>query len=363
MCMTRKKTLSLLAAVCGLLELLAGTAAAQAPTVTYQFVGNRVRIEWTAIPQATAYDLLVTGSLNGQLTLPTTFVEVAAPAGTYNIQVRGVAPGVAGPYSAPVSIVVGGTPSSPAGCTAPAAPDVAVSNNGTAVNVSWGAVPGSVGYRVEVSRTPGGTEFRQDMPASQTSFGGVLPMLGTFYVRVSSGSACGALASSSEKSFTVGSPTPGPSTPSTPTTGPRAADPPPGQLLAAPAYGLEVVRAMAARYPGQLSRACKTNHEFLFLLLQEFRRIDTRWGLNWKRGDRNQGMSSDVLAYNPTNQPDEGNGQVYLFDVIGAECERNDPTYNNVTGVTWAARGDAACGAGTYCTKWTLEPYRAAGLQ
>jgi hypothetical protein len=149
--------------------------------------------------------------------------------------------------------------------------------------------------------------------------------------------------------------------PSVSPSGGRTPDPPGNQLLPVPSYGHSVVMDMARRHPYELSRSCKTNHEWLFLLLNELRKHDTRWGLNWKRGNAGD-MSSDIISYNPTNRPDEGNGQVYIFDVVGAECEANNPTFNDVTQHTWASRGDSACGSGTYCVKWTLQPYLGAGF-
>ena len=143
--------------------------------------------------------------------------------------------------------------------------------------------------------------------------------------------------------------------------GPRSPNPPPGQRLPAPTYGLDVVLATAAQYPNELRRACKDDHRFLFALVENLRKIDSRWGLNWKRGDPNQGMSSDVVTWNPSDEPDEGNGAVYLFDVLGAECEENRPGFSNITAGTWAAAGNSLCGPDTYCTKWTLQPYLAAG--
>lgn len=143
--------------------------------------------------------------------------------------------------------------------------------------------------------------------------------------------------------------------------GPRTPNPPRGTRLPAPDYGLEVVLQTAAQYPAELRRACKDDHRFLFHLVENLRQRDSRWGLNWKRGDRNQGMSSDVVAYNPSEDPDEGNGAVYLFDVLRAECEANEPGWSNITAGTWAAAGNSLCGHDTYCTMWTLEPYLAAG--
>jgi hypothetical protein len=48
--------------------------------------------------------------------------------------------------------------------------------------------------------------------------------------------------------------------------------------------------------------------------------------------------------------------------VIGAECEANRPTFIDTTQTTWAARGNSLCAAGTYCVKWTLQPYLQAGF-
>ena len=333
----------------GLLAVCGIDAAAQAPVVSYQQSGSRVRIEWNGVAGATAYDLVVTGTINGQITVPTTFIDVVPPAGTYTVRVRGIAPGVVGPLSAPTTIIVGGA------CAAPPAPTInSVTTNGNVLTLNWTAVAGTVGYRVQLSRAPDATEYQKDMAASQTSFVMGIPIAGTFYVRVVSGSACGALAISGERSFTIDG--------TTPISGPRTPDPAPGQLLPLPDYAHNLVMEAARRFAGPLSRACKTNNEYLFLLLQELRRFDTRWGLNWKRGDRNQGLSSDIVSYNPTALPDDGNGRVYLFDVVGAECEANTPSFNNVTAATWAAQGNPACAAGTYCTRWTLEPYIAAGF-
>lgn len=143
--------------------------------------------------------------------------------------------------------------------------------------------------------------------------------------------------------------------------GPRTPNPPPGQRLGVPDYGLDVVLQTAAEYPNELRRACKDDHRWLFHLVENLRKRDSRWGLNWKRGDKNQGMSSDVVAYNPSDEEDEGNGAVFIFDVLGAECEENRPGFSNITAGTWAAAGNPLCGHDTYCTKWTLEPYIAAG--
>jgi hypothetical protein len=350
MYMNRRKTTGLAAAVFAAIGLFATDAAAQAPTLSATAVADTVTIAWSSLVGATGYNLTVTGSLEASVNLPASVTQiiVKAPAGTYRLRVRGLAGAIEGPLSNEALVTVGGAQPQP--CSgAPVAPTLTAATSGLGVTLNWNAVPGAVGYAVQWSRFPGGTELIET--TASTSATKYVGMVGTFYARVVTATACGQ-AVSNEVSFTLEN---------TPGAGPRTPDPAPGQLLPVPDYAEAVVFDMARRYPGQLSRACKNNHEFLYLLLRELRQRDTRWGLNWKRGDRNQGMSSDILAFNPTNGPDEGNGQVYIFDVIGAECERNYPTFINQTSVTWSARGNPACGAGTYCTMWTLQPYLAAG--
>lgn len=266
------------------------------------------------------------------------------------------------------------TPIEPAGSIATNRPNFRVRN---------GQIAGTEGayYRFELATAPDPSSVVAVVTTTPGSNGettislGELPYSRTFYWRVHASDGTTQSAYSAVISFTTPpapapvpgpEPTPGnPGGPSPPPqvspSGGRAADPPPGQLLPVPGYGESVVNDVARRYPGQLARACKTNHEWLFILLNELRKYDSRWGLNWKRGNAGD-MSSDVVSYNPTNGPDEGNGQVYIFDVIGAECEANRPTFIDGTQATWAARGNPMCGAGTYCVKWTLQPYLQAGF-
>jgi hypothetical protein len=378
----RRKTTCAVAAVVGLLTLSAIEAAAQAPVVTFQQNGSHVLISWNAIPGATAYDVLVSGSLNiGPISIPTTLLDVSPPAGTYVVQVRGIAPGVQGPYSAPVSIVVG---AAGGGCAAPAAPDITVaSGGGMAVIVTWPAVSGAAGYRVQVGRSPGATEFLTDLAASQTSFGGAVPFIGTFYIRVLAGSACGATSTSTEKSITVGAATPGPA----PTpggvggSGPRAADPQPGVnygglepgLLPMPDYAAGVALDLARRFPNEAAvgrpRECGTgaNNNFLYRLLAELRKRDTRFGLNLKRGHIvPNNTSEDIIAYNPTNRPDDSETQIYLADIIGGECFRGVAkwdwlklTRDDTWGV-WFTENRSLCN-NRYCARWSLQSYLQAG--
>lgn len=360
--MNLKKTTGLVALAFTIVALFGGEAAAQAPTLTVTTNGPSVTITWTEVPGALGYTIQAatrSGAADiASVNLPTsiTRIVIKAPAGTYFLRVRAFAGGISGPFSNEVELTVGATAPPPPGCQQPAgAPSLTANVAGLAVTLNWAAVDGATSYEIQWSRYAGGTELVEHTAAtSQYKYVGVT---GTFYARVKAHNACGST-TSAEVSFTIGSSTPPPGGGG----GQRTPNPPPGQLLPVPSYAPAVIDDMARRYPGQLSRSCKTNHEWLFLLLRELRTRDTRWGLNWKRGDARQGMSSDIISYNPTDQPDEGNGQVYIFDVIGAECEGNYPTFNDVTQHTWAFRGDPACGGGTYCTKWTLQPYLQAGF-
>jgi hypothetical protein len=67
----------LLVAALALVGLSAVDAAAQAPVVTWQQIGNTTRVEWSVVPGAALYDVVVNGSLtfNGM-----SFRGAAAPA-------------------------------------------------------------------------------------------------------------------------------------------------------------------------------------------------------------------------------------------------------------------------------------------
>jgi hypothetical protein len=363
--MKSKKTISLVAIGFAIVVFGAKDAAAQAPVVSATASGPVATVQWTTVAGATGYDIEVTGSFSGSVNVPAsvTFFQVTPPAGTYNIRVRGTAGSVVGPFSDVASVTVGGSGPASGPCAPPPAPTANVTTSGTSATVSWNSVAGALGYRIEFSRTPGGTELVYTVGPGQTSLAGVSPFLGTFYVRVVTGNTCGT-ATSPEVAFTIGSPAPGPSPgPGTSAgSGPRTPDPPPGQLLSLPGYGAAVVDDVARRFPGELAAACGTR-TWLYRVLHELRRRDSRWGLNYKRGHAGA-LSTDIITYNGTNRPDNGEPQVYLVDIISAICEGNFPTWNSApTDVTWNAglAGDPACGT-RYCAMWTIDPYLAAGF-
>ncbi len=290
--------------------------------------------------------LLVAGASPGaaQAVLP---LSVAAqntvpnvPPGVYYGRLVAVSPGGQSAPSNEVQIVV-----SAVTCTPPAAPVVSTQVNGLGVLISWGAVPGAVGYRLTASATPGGAPFlAQNLSAATTAISNPSVPPGTYYVTVSTANACGLQSTSAEQTLTVTPPAPG--------TERRTPNPPPGQQLPLPnreAVAQEIARA----YPGDLRNSCTTaggNNAWLFRLVQRLRTEDTRWGLNWKRG-RIGDMSQDIVTYNWGSEADEGTRQIYVVDVIVGHCGSNPGAFwLNQTGVGGA---DAI---------WTLQPYTQAGF-
>ena len=93
------------------------------------------------------------------------------------------------------------------------------------------------------------------------------------------------------------------------------------------------------------------NDTWLFKLVRELRKRDSRWGLNWKRKVVGS-MSHDIVNYNFGAGTDEGTTNVYSFDVILGHCGDNPGAkFENITDPN---------GAGAM---WTLKLYIAAGYQ
>ena len=347
-----------------LAPLVASEARAQAPTVSFSVAGPSVTIQWTPVPGASIYDVVVSGALSGQVQLPgsVTLVRVNAPIGTYGIQVRGRAGNQVGPLSEMAVITVGGSPlpPPPPTCSQPSAPSVTATVSGSTVAVNWNSVSGVSGYAVQFSRTPGGTELVLNAAANQTSISQAVNLTGTFYVRVVALSACGN-ATSNEANFTIGTA----ATP--PATGPRTPNPPPGQLIPRSTlnYANGIAAQVSSQYHGDLLNSCRDtggNNTFMYRLVQALRRVDTRWGMNDKRGQRGD-MSQDIVTFNPTDRPDNGESQIYLFDAIGGHCGPNPSggSLGDVTQTTWDARGNPACGT-AWCARWTIDNYLRAGF-
>lgn len=356
------KTTGLVGLAFAFVALCGSEAAAQAPVLNASVNSVTVTLTWSAVPGATAYNLVAgtaSGSSNiASVNLPTsiTTVVVNAPVGTYYVRVRGIAGAIQGQFSNEAVVTVGGAPPPPppGTCSVVTPPTVTASATGGSVSVNWTAVAGASNYSLQFSRFPGGTELTVNAPGTQTSTQQYVGLVGTFYVRIVAVTACGN-ATSQEVAFTIAG---------TAGSGPRTPDPAPGQLLPVPTYGAAISQQMASAYQGDLVNSCREtggNNTYLFRLVQELRKSDSRWGLNDKRGQAND-MSQDIVTYNPTNRPDTYESQIYLFDVISGHCgSRPDWNWTDVTAVTWGGRGNAACGT-TWCARWTVDNYLRAGF-
>jgi hypothetical protein len=86
------------------------TASAQQPSLAASVSGTYVTVQWTPVAGAQGYDVQVSGTLSGGVTVgpaPTSYV-VNAPPGTYTLQVRARAGNLVGPFSNAVTVTVGG---------------------------------------------------------------------------------------------------------------------------------------------------------------------------------------------------------------------------------------------------------------
>jgi hypothetical protein len=348
------KMTGLAAVAVSLLALSAEQAAAQpqyTPTLSVVVNGNSATIQWTRVNEAEGYTVqagyapgaplasqsfpasITGGTLNG------------VPNGVYYLRVRAYAGPYVGPWSNEVQVVVGG----PVGCTADA-PTAGAQVNGPVVTIGWSGVGAAIGYQVQYSRYSGITELAQNVGPGTLSHQQYVPFLGTFYARVLTQNSCGQQMVSNEVAFTITDLT---------GNGPRTPDPPPGQMLPLPSYGQAVSLQVAAAYPGDLANACNSR-SYLFKLVRELRKYDTRWGLNYKRGWVE--TSKDVISYNGTSEPDNGADHIYLVDVVLGICDGpNGWNWDtSTTDKTWGAAGSSECGT-FWCAKWTLDAYLAAG--
>lgn len=421
------------AGLCGLLLLIASAQphAQFTPTLTFSVNGSAVTLSWTPISVpgvAVAYEvqagLASTGVVLVQNVVTTTQIgPLPVPPGVYQARVRAVAAGAPpGPWSAPVTIPVGG-----AAGVVPAPSGLGATVNGNAVLLSWSlpTTSGLSGLVIEQLTGSNGAVVQQFPVRLSTSTAMTLPN-GSYVARLRAVGA-GLSAPSNEVAFTVpscnvagsipitasavygfavaswpsvpgalgytlsvsqnGVPIYSTSLPANATSASGAAGPsnysltltanigacgsvsgstafvssaapPPGPRGAA-GLGLgtttgmvaSVTNAMAARYPNELRGSCG-NNAWLFRVVNELRRLDNRFGLNWKRGHFGD-LSQDVIAYNFSDRPDnEARApHMYAWDVISGHCGGSPaPNAANITD----ARGQAA---------WTILPYLQGGYQ
>jgi hypothetical protein len=126
-------------------------------------------------------------------------------------------------------------------------------------------------------------------------------------------------------------PAPAPTPSPTPTTGPRTADPVPGQRLPMPNVEAFIYARAAAR-PDLLAQSCPTgfkyvNNPWLDYMVDGLRTLDTRWGYNGKptrtpadNGGNPVVAAGDEIAYHYGSGPDQGSPDVYLIDILGGHC-------------------------------------------
>ena len=117
-----------------------------------------------------------------------------------------------------------------------------------------------------------------------------------------------------------------PTGPTSPTAGPRPADPPPGQRLPLPDMISVLARFSDAR--DSCPRGLKyVNNPWQDRVLDAFRQIDSRWGYNAKptrTAVDNNGVpvvaAGDEAAYHYSGGPDQGSTEVHLVDMLIGHC-------------------------------------------
>lgn len=115
---------------------------------------------------------------------------------------------------------------------------------------------------------------------------------------------------------------------------------------------MSTIYAMADRYPGELSRCERNNYEFSHLVVNELRRTDQRWGLNWVRGNIGDETGDTIAYYYGPGAPQNDSPFVVVIDFIGA-C--GGPSES----VGWGAyipESYEACCNPQPTARWTIAP-------
>ncbi len=251
-----------------------------------------------------------------------------------------------GGSSAPATLLVNIPPGGD--CSTPPPAAIQTFLFGRYAQFSWPGVPGTTSH-LSVAETLGGPPALGVTLPPGVNFYSVrdVPADGrTVYASLSSAFRCGGVTQNPPQAIVLD----GGTVPL-----PRAANPPPGQQLPLPGYGAGIVDQLARERPDLLRASCREhggNNRFMFETVRRLRQRDTRWGLNWKRGNRGD-LSQDIVNYNYGSEPDEGTRNVYIIDMIGGHCGPNP-------GPNWGDQTRATREAGTIGI-WTLIPYIEAG--
>lgn len=324
-------------------SVAAPPAVIPAPTnLTAAINGNAVLLSWSLPATTTGLATVGLEVLSGPggavtaqipLGVRTSFGVPSLPNGIYTVRVIGFG---AGQFSAPSNEVTLQVP----GCTPPASIPLTTFAVGSFLSISWPQVPGALGYRLDVASAPGGAATPvATFGPTQTNIATFVP-LGNYYVTLHTQTSCGAAASSAEHHIPVDG---------TSGNGPRR----PAGSIGIGGTTAEVsaaAHAVTAQSPGDLFASCG-NTNWLFKVVQRLRTIDSRYGLNWKRGNVGD-MSHDVIVYNYADVPDDQATAPHMFawDVIGGHCGPGPvPQASNITNPGGQAR-------------WTILPYLQRGF-
>ncbi|WP_239490302.1 Ig-like domain-containing protein [Luteitalea sp. TBR-22] len=123
----------------------------------------------------------------------------------------------------------------------------------------------------------------------------------------------------------------------------RTADPPAGQRLPLPDVRAFIQQKNAER-PELMAQSCPggvkyRNNPWLDYIVDELRKVDTRWGYNAKptRGPSDNGglpviAAGDEIAYHYGPGPDQGSPDVHLVDILAGHCGTPSLTWRVFTG-------------------------------
>jgi hypothetical protein len=279
--------------------------------------------------------------------IPSWGVAGGVPPGLYYLRVTAVNAVGESAFSNEVAVVmsVGGD------CDAPPTPTLTTSAWGPILSASWTPIAGASSYLFNFAG-PGG-QGQVPFGGNQNRFSARGISFGTWQFSVQAVFACGRAGNAGASTLVVDN--------TSLKMEPRVPDPAPGTALPVPAYARDVVFQVAAQYRGDLLRSC-SNNIWLFRLVEELRKRDKRWGLNWKRANIGD-MSTDILTYNWGDQPDEGTPKMRAWDVIAGHCGPNPgPNFDEKTDPAPPDYNGPEKNGRPYSALWTLIPYIEAGF-